>query len=78
MRTECSAYVDAIDHLPPGTMLVVPGVSWEQYEDLLEDLGGRPGTRVSFDEGRLEFLELNKTHGQTEAIKIFRRRIQTG
>lgn len=33
-----------------------PQVSWEQYENLLEDLVDRPGLRVSYDEGRLEIM----------------------
>lgn len=46
---------DAIEHLPPGGMLVVNGVTWEEYERLLEDLDGeRPGVRVAYDRGRLQ------------------------
>ena len=54
MSTQSAVYVEAIDHLPSGAILVAPNVSWEQYEDLLADLGDRPGVRVSYDEGRLE------------------------
>lgn len=56
MSTRSTEYLEAIDHLPAGAILVVPGVGWEQYEDLLNDLGERPGVRVSYDAGRLEIM----------------------
>ena len=56
MSTQTADYVEAVEHLPDGAMLVVPNVSWEDYEDLLADLGDRPGVRVSYDEGRLEIM----------------------
>ena len=62
MSTESAVYVEAIDHLPPGAILVVPNVSWEQYEDLLEDLADRPGVRVSYDQGRLQVMSPSAEH----------------
>jgi Uma2 family endonuclease len=56
MSTEIAAYREAVDHLPPGGMLVFQHVTWEEYEQLLEDLSTRPGVRVSYDEGRLEIM----------------------
>jgi Uma2 family endonuclease len=37
-------------------------VSWEEYEDLLADLGDRPGVRVSYDEGRLQIMGPSAEH----------------
>ena len=54
MSTQTAEYREAVDHLPPGGMLVFQHVSWEDYEKLLEDLADRPGVRVSYNEGRLE------------------------
>ena len=56
MSTRSAEYLEAIDHLPAGAILVVPRVGWEQYEDLLNDLADRPGVRVSYDGGRLEIM----------------------
>jgi Uma2 family endonuclease len=56
MSTRSSEYLEAIDHLPAGATLVMPGVGWEQYEDLLNDLVDRPGVRISYDGGRLEIM----------------------
>lgn len=56
MSTRSANYKDAVDHLPEGATLVVQDVSWEDYEQLLDDLGDRPGVRVLFDQGRLEIM----------------------
>ena len=56
MSTQTAECREAVDHLPPGGMLVFQHVSWEDYEKLLEDLADRPGVRVSYNEGRLEIM----------------------
>jgi Uma2 family endonuclease len=56
MSTRTAEYRDAIDHLPDGSTLIVSGVSWEEYEDLLEDLTGATSVRISYDEGTLEIM----------------------
>jgi Uma2 family endonuclease len=56
MSTRTAEYKDAIEHLPDGSTLTVSGVSWEEYEDLLDDLADRPPVRVSYDEGTLEIM----------------------
>ena len=48
MTTRIASYIDAV------AMLAFPQVTWDEYEELLEYLGDRPGLRVSYDEGRLE------------------------
>ena len=56
MSTRSAEYLEAIEHLPAGAILVFQQVSWEEYENLLGDLVDRPGLRVSYDEGRLEIM----------------------
>src|SRR4051812_12790859 len=36
--------------------LVLDDASWSFYERVLQELEGRPGFRVSYDEGRLEIM----------------------
>ena len=62
MSTQSVEYLEAIEHLPAGAILVFPQVTWEQYESLLEDLVGRPGLRVSYNEGRLEIMSPLSEH----------------
>jgi Uma2 family endonuclease len=67
MSTQTADYRDAVEHLPDGAMLVVHGVSWEDYERLLDDLSDRPGLRISYDRGRLEIvtpLPEHETYGR--------------
>ena len=54
--------MEAIDHLPAGALLVLSQVRWEDYEQLLEDLGDRPGVRVAYDDGRLQIVTVSDEH----------------
>ncbi len=49
-------YREAIDHLPEGGTLIFHHVPWEEYEDLLEDLGAGYRARICYDHGRLEIM----------------------
>lgn len=62
MSTRTTEYMDAIDHLPGGAILVFHDVGWDDYEQLLEDLTQRPGLRVSYDQGRLEIVSPLSKH----------------
>jgi hypothetical protein len=47
--------LEATEHLPNGASLVVPQVSWDDYELLVEEFNER-NLRVSYDCGRLEIV----------------------
>lgn len=49
-----SAYLEAIAHLPVGTVLGADDVSWAEYEQLLEELGPAYSVRIFYDQGRME------------------------
>ena len=53
---------EAVDHLPEGALLVVKGVSWQDYEQFLDDLEDRPGVRVTYDDGKLEIVSPLSEH----------------
>ena len=55
-RTAHDEVLDATEHLPDGTTLIVPQFDWDDYERLLEDLAERPHLRVSYDCGKLEIV----------------------
>jgi Uma2 family endonuclease len=55
-------FLEAIEHLPEGAMLRLENISWDEYEQLLEELGDRPGLRVSYDNGRLEIMSPTHEH----------------
>lgn len=56
MSTRAAGYLDAIEHLPEGSTLVIHQVTWEDYERLLGDVSERPGLRISYDCGKLEIM----------------------
>jgi len=63
MSARTAEYLEAIEHLPAGGMLVFHQVSWEEYESLVEDLQESwPGVRVTYDEGRLEIMSPTPEH----------------
>ena len=62
MSTRTAEYLEAIEHLPSGATLVFSQVSWEDYENVLDDLGHRPGLRVAYDEGTLEITTVSSEH----------------
>jgi Uma2 family endonuclease len=62
MTQTATDYLDAIDHLPVGGKLYLEDVSWDEYEELLEELEGKRRVRISYDNGRMEILTLSPEH----------------
>jgi Uma2 family endonuclease len=62
MATQTLNYLDAIAHLPAGGTLILNEVPWDEYEQLLTDLGDSAGVRVSYDQGRLEIMSPSSKH----------------
>jgi len=62
MSAQTMAFGEAIDRLPDGSLLLVPDVTWEDYELILADLAGRPGIRVTYDSGQLEVMSPSRKH----------------
>jgi Uma2 family endonuclease len=55
-------YLEAIEHLPDGAMLRLEDISWDEYEQLLEQLTEWRGMRVSYDRGRVEIMSPSFQH----------------
>lgn len=47
---------------PEVQRIVLPGVSWNEYEQILEALGERPGLRSTYDRGALELMSTSQIH----------------
>ena len=54
--------LEATEHMPMGSVLVVNDFSWDDYERLLADLDGRRNPRLSYDCGRLEVVTISPWH----------------
>ena len=55
-------YRDLIEGLPPDSTLVMRNVRWEEYEELLEEIGEASGLRSSYDQGTLQIMTLSPEH----------------
>lgn len=54
--------VAMIERMPVDSVLTQHGVSWEEYEELLDAVGESSGLRISFNDGRLQIMTLSQRH----------------
>lgn len=54
MSSATTDYLEAIAHLPAGAVLRIDDVPWDEYENLLADLGQGYPVRIFYDNGRME------------------------
>ncbi|HLG16125.1 MAG TPA: Uma2 family endonuclease [Blastocatellia bacterium] len=62
MSIESADYLGVIGHLPEGAMLRLEQVSWDDYEQLLDDLAAQSGVRVTFNAGSVEIMSPTHEH----------------
>ncbi|MDQ3256327.1 MAG: Uma2 family endonuclease [Acidobacteriota bacterium] len=51
-----------IESLPAGSFVVLPDVNWNEYEDLLEQIGESRGVRTSYCDGKLQIMVVSSKH----------------
>lgn len=60
MATMTASYADVIKnsiaHLPSGGTMIVPDVSWEDYQQLVAEANKQNGVRLTFAQGSLEIM----------------------
>lgn len=62
MITKSTSYYDIAARLPADAVVSFCGVSWEEYEELLRQVGESSGLRISFNDGRLTIMTLGTEH----------------
>lgn len=62
MPTVATNYLEIIEQLTPEVPVMFHNVGWDEYEQLLEELGHRPGVHVSYDRGTLELMTTSTEH----------------
>ena len=76
MGVQTVSYVEAITHIPPGATLRIPTVAWEDYEQLLVELGNDYHGRISYDDGCLEIMSPLPVHEEfAEVVRGIAREI---
>lgn len=68
MPATTTDYLAAIAHLPAGASLRIDDVSWDEYEQLLADLGEGYGARIFYDRGRMEVMAPASTHEKPKSV----------
>ena len=61
-------YLAQVERMPVGGCLLFDDVSWEEYEELLAELGEATGLRVSYGNGRMEVMSLSQKHEYIRTI----------
>ena len=81
--SQVEGIVEMIDRMPDDSIFIEHGVSWDDYEELLEAVGEARGLRISYDEGTLQVMTLSSRHerytwliGQLVGVLSMRRRIR--
>ncbi len=62
MITQTASYYDIVTQLPADAVVTFHGVSWQEYEDLLNQVGEASGLRISFASGTLTVMTLSTEH----------------
>lgn len=78
MSTQIASYYDMVSQLPEAASVTFHDVSWDEYEELLEQVGEAPGLRISYDNGSLCVMTISSEHEKyasfinslTTAIKL--------
>jgi Uma2 family endonuclease len=62
--------IEAVEHMPIASRLVVHDFSWDEYEHLMEKFTNRRNPRFSYDCGRLEVVSPGPLHDRYEALIV--------
>ena len=62
MSTLTPTYYDIVSQLPEDTVVTFHNVSWEEYEELLGQVGEAAGLRISYGDGTLKAMTLSSKH----------------
>ena len=58
--------------VPPGQHIILENVSWQEFENILEDLGERRNSRIAYNQGFLEIMTPSFGYGvDTEIVGDF-------
>ncbi len=62
MSTQITTYYEIVSQLPQDASVTFRDVSWDEYEELLEQVGEAPGLRISYDNGSLHVMTISAEH----------------
>ncbi|MEW6130352.1 MAG: hypothetical protein AB1757_25175 [Acidobacteriota bacterium] len=60
MTTSVSTnWLELIERLPADSQLILRNIAWEEYEELLEQVGEASGLRINYQDGMLQIMTLS-------------------
>ncbi|HEX5084904.1 MAG TPA: Uma2 family endonuclease [Blastocatellia bacterium] len=62
MITATSNYYPVVSQLPEGAVVIFQGVTWKEYEELLDQVGEASGLRISYNDGTLKVMSISVEH----------------
>ena len=62
MSTQTQSYYEFVSQLPADTVVTFHNVSWEEYEELIDQVGEPAGLRISYADGTLKALTISSEH----------------
>lgn len=62
MSTQIGSYYEIVSQLPDDASITFNDVSWDEYEELLEQVGESRGLRISYDNGNLQIMTISAEH----------------
>lgn len=54
--------MELVTRMPPDSVLIQHGISWNEYEELLDAVGEASGLRISYDDGTLQIMTVSFKH----------------
>ena len=62
MSTLTANWLEAIEKFPVDSVVTLHRVAWDEYEELLDQVGEAGGLRISYDDGTLQVMTLSPEH----------------
>lgn len=62
MTTQTRTYYEIVSHLPSNAVVIFHDADWEDYEELLDQVGEASHLRISFSDGTLQVMTLSTEH----------------
>jgi len=68
MLVSAPSIYEVVTRLPEGAVLRLDNVSWDDYEQLLAELGEGSATRIFYDDGRMEIMAPAFSHERAKNV----------
>lgn len=62
MSATITSYYEIVSQLPEDASVTFQNVSWDEYEELLEQVGEAKGLRISYDDGSMHIMTISAEH----------------